>query len=237
MGQTEEKKKIVLAIFAHPDDELACAGTMANHVEAGDSVYLAFLTYGENATTIKGDSPTIKERRLEHADKISALLGVKIRYIGLPDSRIEHNVENGYKVAALIKEIRPNIIITWCKSMRIGAGHPDHRNTADLVFDAINYCRYKSNDCPFEPYRKQINYYTYHDPSLHKKGDLVYTDVSDQIDKIKEFIKIYKEAYGDWPVEDFKFGSMSYHGRIANVRYAEVFERILYSSKKSKLLE
>ena len=66
MEETEGKKKIVLAIFAHPDDELACAGTMANHVDAGDAVYLAFLTYGENASTIKGDAPTIKERRLAH---------------------------------------------------------------------------------------------------------------------------------------------------------------------------
>ena len=58
-----------------------------------------------------------------------------------PDSKIEYNMENGYKVAELIKETRPNVIITWNKFERMGSGHPDHRNTASLVYDALNYAR------------------------------------------------------------------------------------------------
>ena len=47
-------KETVLAIFAHPDDELTTVGTLANHSQRGDRAILAWLTYGESATTIEG---------------------------------------------------------------------------------------------------------------------------------------------------------------------------------------
>ncbi len=220
--------KTILAIFSHPDDELGVVGTLFNHSRAGDKVYLAFLTYGENASTIIGSAPTIKERRIEHANKVGKLLNADIRFIGFPDSRIEYTVENAYKIAELIKEVRPNIIVSWNKVKRFGAGHPDHRHTSELVYDAINYARYKSDTSQFEVFREPISYYTYYDPLDYQKGQVVYIDVSDTEEVINKFIEIYKEAYGDWPVRDYKFGTLSYFGRRARVKYAEVFERILY---------
>lgn len=234
---SEKEKKIVLAIFAHPDDELGVAGTLANHSENGDDVYLAFLTYGENATTITGTAPTVKERRIEHANKIAELLGVHIKYVGLPDSKIEYNVESAYKVAELIREVKPDIIISWNKTYRLGSGHPDHRKTHDLVYDAINYARYKNGSSGFEPFRKRYSFYIYFDPSAPRIGQIVYVDVSDQIDKIRDFIKIYKDAYGDWPVKEYKFGALSYYGRISRVEYAEVFEQVLSNDSVPKYLD
>lgn len=229
-------KKTILAIFAHSDDELSVAGTLANHSERGDDVYLAFLTKGENSSTVIGNSDEIKQKREEHTRKISELLGVTIKFLDFPDSKIAHTVENGYKVAELIKEIRPNILISWTEFQRLGSGHPDHRNTSKLVLDAISYARYKNNNSPFDPYREIYSFYTY--LNLHEKpsSQISYVDVTDQIEKIRKFIEIYKEAYGDWPVEDFKFGSMAYNGRLAGVKYAEAFEQVMTSGPAPKFL-
>ena len=45
----------LLAVFAHPDDEASCVGTLANHSDAGDAVRLLWLSRGENATTLAMD--------------------------------------------------------------------------------------------------------------------------------------------------------------------------------------
>lgn len=233
--EDQSDKKRVLAIFAHADDELGVAGTLANFADSGHEVLLTFLTKGENSTTVDGDEVETAKKRKIHTEKIESLLGIKVKFLAFPDSRIEYNVANGYIIAELIKEFKPNVIITWTKYTRVGGGHPDHRNCADLVRDAISYARYNNKESNWEPYRDFISFYTYHNQDNQTGFPLAYIDVTSQIDKIKEFIKIYQVAYGDWPVEDFKMGTMLYHGRLAGVKYAEVFEEV-YKNKKAKLI-
>jgi len=233
---TNEDKKTLLAIFAHSDDELNCVGTMANYSDAGHNVVLAFLTKGENASTLKGNAQEIMEKRRKHTQSIEKLLGVKVRFLDFIDSNIENTVENGYKVAEFLKEIKPDIIITWSKFDRVGGGHPDHRNCSDIVRDAISYARYKRNGSNFEPYRETIDFYTYTNPMQNSSNRLTYVDITDQVERIKDFINIYKEAYGDWPVDDFKQSSMISNGLQSGVKYAEVFEVIHQASPSSKFL-
>lgn len=229
-------KKTLLAIFAHSDDELNCVGTMANYSDAGHKVVLAFLTKGENASTLQGNAQEIMEKRKKHTESIEKLLGVTVRYLDFVDSNISHTVENGYKVAEFIKEIKPNIIITWSKYDRVGGGHPDHRNCADLVRDSISYARYKRNGSTYEPYREMIDFYTYANPMQNTNYGLTYVDITEQAERIKDFINIYKEAYGDWPVDEFKQSSMVSNGMQSGVKYAEVFEIIHQASPVSKFL-
>ena len=164
------------------------------------------------------------------------LLGVIVRYLDFVDSNIENTVENGYKVAEFLKEIKPNIIITWSKFDSVGGGHPDHRNCADLVRDSISYARYKRNRSSFDPFREKIDFYTYVNPMQKMSNRLTYVDITDKADLIKDFIQIYKEAYGDWPVDDFKQSSMISNGIQSGVKYAEVFEVVNQASPVSKFL-
>ncbi|MHA2249996.1 MAG: PIG-L deacetylase family protein [Candidatus Kariarchaeaceae archaeon] len=233
--ESNSDQKRVLAIFAHADDELSCAGTLANHAQEGHQVTLAFLSKGENSSTVVGSPEEIKQKRREMSRKIEEILGVTVRFLDFDDSKIAYNVENAYKVAEVIKEIQPHILITWNKYNRIGAGHPDHRNCSDLVRDAISYARYKNNNSKFAPYRELFNFYMYHNPD-NPRVQLEYVDVTNQEETIRNFIEIYKEAYGNWPVKEFKFGSLAMYGRLAGVKYAEVFEVIARGSSTPKLL-
>ncbi|MHA2029247.1 MAG: PIG-L deacetylase family protein [Candidatus Kariarchaeaceae archaeon] len=233
--ETKSDKITLLAIFAHADDELNCVGTMANYTDAGHNVVLAFLTKGENASTVEGNAEEIMIKRKKHTEKIETLLGVSVRFLDFSDSNIAYSVENGYRIAELIKEVKPNIIITWGKFDRIGAGHPDHRNCADLVRDAVSYARYKRNGSNFEPYRESIDFLTYTDSRTPSSMELTFIDVTDQSKRIIDFIKIYKEAYGDWPVEEFKMSSMTYNGRLSGVKYAEVFSVVNRGTPAGKI--
>jgi LmbE family N-acetylglucosaminyl deacetylase len=233
---SESETKRVLAIFAHADDELGCAGTLANHTSMGHEVVLAFLSKGENSSTVTGNPDEIKQKRKDMTSKIEEILGVAVRYLNLEDSKIAYSVENAYQVAELIKEIRPHVIITWNKFDRVGGGHPDHRNCSDLVRDAVSYARYKNNNSQHPPHREMMNFYMYHNPEGNKSNQVEYIDVSDQEETIRKFIEIYQEAYGDWPVSEFKFGSLSMYGRLSGVKYAEVFEVVMRGSGARKLL-
>ena len=62
---TDEEKKTIISLFAHPDDELGAIGTLTNHAERGDEVIMVWTTYGE-LTTMFPDYSTEeikKERR------------------------------------------------------------------------------------------------------------------------------------------------------------------------------
>jgi len=226
----------LLAIFAHPDDELGCIGTLANHVDAGDDVHLLFLTQGENASTLPGTNEERIEKRKEHTHEIEELIGLKVHFMKFPDSQLEYTMDGAYKIAEKLKEIRPNAIITWNVSTHLFAGHPDHRNTSKLVFDAISYSRFRAKGSQYEPLRIPLTLYNYSQDTSSEKR-MVYLDVSSQYEKILKFIEIYQKAYGNWPVKDFKVGTMQVMGRKANVQYAEGFVIINQGYKAHKLLE
>ena len=160
-----------------------------------------------------------------YTKKIETLLGVKVHFMDFPDSQIEVNVDGGYKVARLIKKIRPSVIITWHKASGMGAGHPDHRNTSQLVSDAISYARYRDDQSEDEPHRKMLNLYQYYmNGESVQPGKLIFVDVSHQIEKIKEFINIYQEAYGNWNLEPFITTHLASNGLRNGVKFAEVFQ-------------
>ena len=223
------EKLTVLAIFAHPDDEIGCAGTMANHSENGDDVHLAFLTKGENITNMDGTEEEIIARRKAHTEKIEKLLGVTVHFLDFPDSLIEYNVLGGYKVARLIKEVKPNIIITWNQPENLFGSHPDHVNTSKLVMDAVSYARYQDAGSDLKPYRDFINVFQYsniREPNV-EVSRIIRVDVTKQMDKIKEFVSIYEEAYGRPNMFKFHSTLHSYLGLTSGTGFAEEFRWVM----------
>jgi LmbE family N-acetylglucosaminyl deacetylase len=118
----------VLALGAHPDDlELACAGTLARFVEAGSTVRLAVACQGDRG----GDGPpeSLAATRREECLRSAAILGVSIDFLGFGDSDVPDTFEARDAVVRLIRETRPDLILTHAPDDY----HEDHVRVGQLT--------------------------------------------------------------------------------------------------------
>src|SRR5215469_12963729 len=118
----------ILAIAAHRDDvEQTCGGTLLKAAQRGQKTGILDLTRGEMGTRGTADD---REREANDAAKI---LGVEWRSaLDIPDGRVENTWENRLKVAAVIRETRPRVVILPYWKGR----HPDHYNCSTLGYEA-----------------------------------------------------------------------------------------------------
>ena len=125
----------VLVIAAHPDDEvLGCGGTIAKHVEAGDSVSILFMTNGVSARSEEGLSDASNKRRMM-AEQAKLILGVNENtYLDFPDNAMDSVVfiDIVKTVENKIDELQPEIIYTHFS----GDLNIDHRLTSQAVMTA-----------------------------------------------------------------------------------------------------
>jgi N-acetylglucosamine malate deacetylase 1 len=118
----------VLAIAAHRDDvEQTCGGTLLKAAQRGQRTGVLDLTQGE-----MGTRGTAEDRAREAADA-AKILGVGWRRaLDIPDGRVENTWENRLKVAAVIRETRPRVVILPYWKGR----HPDHYTASVLGYEA-----------------------------------------------------------------------------------------------------
>src|SRR5947207_12758932 len=118
----------ILAIAAHRDDvEQTCGGTMLKLAQQGHRTGILDLTRGE-----MGTRGTAEDREREAA-KAAEILQVSWRdALDIPDGRVENTWENRLKVARVIREQRPRVVILpyWL------GRHPDHYTCSTLGYEA-----------------------------------------------------------------------------------------------------
>lgn len=126
---TSQASKVdVLAIAAHRDDaELTCGGTLVRCAEQGYRTGVLDLTEGETGTR---GSP---ELRAGEAARASEALGLSVRRNALlPDAGLANDRESRERVVAVLRELRPQVVILPFRRGR----HPDHRIASELGRDA-----------------------------------------------------------------------------------------------------
>src|SRR5437879_13478472 len=97
----------ILALAAHRDDvERTCGGTLLKMAQLGHRTGILDLTQGEMGT--RGSA----EDRAREAAEAAKILGVSWRRaLDIPDGRVENTWENRLKVATVIREHRPKVVI------------------------------------------------------------------------------------------------------------------------------
>jgi N-acetylglucosamine malate deacetylase 1 len=118
----------VLVIAAHPDDaEIQLGGTLLQLSDAGKRIGILDLTRGE-----MGTRGTQSERDAEAA-AANRLLGLAWRgNLELPDSRVAATIENRERVARLLREHAPRIVL----AQHVEDLHPDHAACGALAREA-----------------------------------------------------------------------------------------------------
>jgi LmbE family N-acetylglucosaminyl deacetylase len=118
----------ILAIAAHRDDvEQTCGGTLLKASQRGQRTGILDLTKGE-----MGTRGTADDRAREAADAAKILGVIWRRALDIPDGRVENTWENRLKVASVIRETRPRVIILPYWKGR----HPDHYTASVLGYEA-----------------------------------------------------------------------------------------------------
>lgn len=235
----------IMAVFAHPDDEIGCAGTLAKHAARGDEVMLVWTTLGELASQF-GDTPheEVTRIRREHGAWVAERIGAQYHFFDMGDSRMTGHRDEALQLAKLYAAFRPNAVITWSDDHP----HPDHRMTAKIAFDAVTLARIpkivgeqgggqamppapdlSGDDAVesgedvrrIEAWREPIRLYQYYAPASPYPE--VFVDIEDTLETAAAIAAYYRDFYKwQWTDELFREGRAG-AGRLAGVRYAERF--------------
>lgn len=136
------RKRRILGVFAHPDDEVFCAGgTVAKYVAAGAEAVVVSATRGEAGqirdATVATRS-TLGRVREEELRAACACLGVgDVRLLDHVDGTLPDVDRPGLvaEVAAVLEEVCPDVVITFGGD---GAyGHPDHVTIGEVTTEAF----------------------------------------------------------------------------------------------------
>jgi bacillithiol biosynthesis deacetylase BshB1 len=225
----------ILAIAAHRDDvEQTCGGTLLKAAERGQRTGILDLTQGE-----MGTRGTAEDRAREAAEAARILKAGFRQALDIPDGRVENTWENRLKIARVIRQQRPRVVILPYWQGR----HPDHYNCSTLGYEACFLAGLSKlqleqsapaggqKDLVGQPHRPfKIVYATlYYDirPTF-------VVDITDQFETRLESLFAYRSQYTDQAAGSHDFPAHAeirervetmarFYGLLAGVKYAEPF--------------
>lgn len=221
-----KEAKRVLCVQAHPDDmDCLAGGTIAKMTREGKEVIYVTVTDGRVGTSDPNLWPEklaiIRRREQEEAARI---LGVgKILWLGYRDSELQPSLELRNKLIRIIREIKPDLIITIDPWLPYEA-HPDHRYTGLMVaeaflFSGLPHVNPKDLRDGLTPHTaRYIAFCFTHRPN-------VYIDISDTLDIKLKAVCAHKSQFGDGnEISTILRWFAEIVGKTAGVRYAEAFK-------------
>jgi N-acetylglucosamine malate deacetylase 1 len=231
----------VLAIAAHRDDvEQTCGGTLLRMASLGVSTAILDLTRGE-----AGTRGTAQERAAEAATA-ARILGVSWRgALDIPDGRVENTWENRLKIVAVLRRVRPRVVILPYWTGR----HPDHYTSATLGYEAC-FLSGLANLKPADSETGEIGTGVHRNSQVaeppHRPFKIVYAslyadvrptfvvDITDFIEDRHRALMAYQSQYANQSagsglfvreeeIRERTFAEARHYGTLAGVRYAEPF--------------
>lgn len=220
---------IVLGIGCHPDDlEIQCGGTLAKYAKLGHKVFMCHIANGNMGHKIIMPDE-LREIRDKEARKAAKTLGaVESISIDVGDLLVDSsNVEIRNKLNNVVREVKPDIIITHYPNdyMR------DHMETSRLAFDVSFTCTIPHIDYNVPEHEKFPAVYYMDTLAGIDFNPTEYVDISDEID-VKLEANACHESQVKWMLEhdhidflDFIKTCSKYRGLQCGVPFAEGFIR------------
>lgn len=129
----------VVAVLAHPDDELFMAPALAALAREGRSVRIVHATPGDagpGVSALPKGAALAAERRAEAQCAGRALGVAEVVNLGFGDGRLAEHVRDGSLAAALAERIdAADMVLTWGPDG--GYGHADHRLVSALATQVV----------------------------------------------------------------------------------------------------
>lgn len=134
----------ILAVIAHPDDELLCAGIVAHHVRHGRSAAIAVVTDGAGGRACYDlQMPPTRLAQVRHDEMLNSAraLGVAhVEFLGFTDggavSKLGDSSESvTEKISKTINMLSPGIVLTHGPDGEYG--HPHHKAVCRCTTQAV----------------------------------------------------------------------------------------------------
>lgn len=176
----------ILAIGAHPDDvEFGCGGILIKEIQKGSLVKIIVCSLGEAGTN---GTP---ESRKQEAINAAKIIGAEIEFLDMGgDCHIQPNPENILKLTKIIREFKPEIVLTTELERN---QHPDHFAVSQITQSACRYARYGGlSEVKDLPIHKVQNLYFY--PSRAEWGNKpnIFIDVTNSIELWKNSMQAHE---------------------------------------------
>ena len=230
-----ERPERAMVVFAHPDDEIGCSGTIATWTKEGTQTLFVLCTNGDKGT----EDPEMTSERLakvrEREQREAAReLGVEeVVFLGYPDGELEDTREFRGELVREIRRFRPDVVLCHDPERGNRHNHRDHRICGTVTLDAL-----------FPYARDPLHFSDLTQQGLlpHKVGAALcwgsqdpdeFIDISDAMDTKIRSMLCHKSQFLERPGRDpnrppgerIREGAKR-TGEQAGVEYAEAFRKI-----------
>jgi N-acetylglucosamine malate deacetylase 1 len=180
----------ILAVGAHPDDaEIWCGGLLLKLKDRGYRTGLVHLTVGEMGS---GGTPEVRRQELMAAAKALRLDHVEV--LDFQDCRVTDDFPSRLKIAAVVRRLRPTIVLApyWGGPPGRGIGHTDHQAAGYLVSHGVNFAHLRALPLDGEPHAvSDIFYYLF----PHDLPPTFVVDISDYVDPWVEALQCHRSQF------------------------------------------
>jgi bacillithiol biosynthesis deacetylase BshB1 len=213
----------ILALAAHRDDvEQTCAGTLLKMAERGHRTGILDLTQGE-----MGTRGSMEDRAREAAEAARVLKVSWREALDIPDGRVENTWQNRLKIASVLRQHRPRVLILPYWEGR----HPDHYTASILGYEAAFLSGLSKLPLEGSAHRPFKIIYA----SLYRDVRPTFVvDITDQFETRFASLMAYKSQFNDQEAGSGIFPARTeirarvesmarYYGMLGGVTYAEPF--------------
>ena len=196
-----QRREMVLAVGAHPDDvEIGAGGTLAAHSAAGDAVAILTLSRGAHG----GD----EAQRARESQEAADIIGARLFLRDLEDTHIPEGNPTIGLIEEVITEVGPTIAYTHS----VHDLHQDHRNTH---LAAMVACRRVNRVYCFQSPSATVDYHPNH-----------FVTIDDYIGRKLKVIDAFGSQAGirDYMEPELITSTARYWARYGDGTHAEPFE-------------
>lgn len=229
------KPQVVLGVAAHPDDlDFGAGATLAAFAKDGAAVHYLQLTDGCKGTADpKISSEQLTRIRQQEQQKACEIIGGRdVRFLKHCDGELEVTLQLKAKIVKVIRELRPDVVITTDPTMVYAVtygilNHTDHRAAGQATLDAIyplardHLAFPELNDQGLAPHKVTTVLL------LNFETQNYYVDITDTLETKLQAVAAHDSQISDLPEMQQLFTGMAEQaGEQAGCRYAEGFVRI-----------
>ncbi len=230
-----QRPQRAMVVFAHPDDEIGCAGTIASWIQQGTQVAYVLCTNGNKGTEdVNLSMERLAQIREQEQTNAASVLGVHdVVFLRHDDGALEDTAEFRGELVREIRRFRPEMVLTHAPQNGSRHVHRDHRVcgtvTLDAVFpyarDPLHYAHFTA--AGFEP---------------HKVGVVLlwgsaqpdeFSDITQTMDLKVQAMLQHKSQFLDRPGRDttrepgqFMREGAKRAGEQAGIPFAEAFQKM-----------